>query len=357
MKKSKALGVAIFISVLLLGAVVTLAYVFSGQSAQSTKKEVATYKIMAQPDTLFSGTVQAQSTDDYLADTTKGTLSKINVKDGQAVKAGDVLLTYQAANADLTTLTFAVQTAQNTLDNATQNLASAKTQIVQLKTQLAQATDATEKAGIDSQVTAANQAVLQSEQAVTTAQLGLTQANTQLAQAQAGQTVTVAAKQDGIAQVNANAAAADPIVSVVSNTRIVMGSSTEFDYAKLKVGEKLSITTVNGNQKTMGLITKINQTPVQAAASATANAGSSVVTYNFIVSPDKTLQYGYTVQMGLANTEIIIPRSAVTDGKVQLKVGSHFERRTVTTEEANGQLKVLSGLKVGDVISQNGNAS
>lgn len=355
MKKNKTLFISIGASVILLAGVIGVAVLFSS-GKQNAKRQTSTYKITAQPDTLFSGTVQAEETDNYLNDPSKGTLSKINVKDGQFVKAGDPLLTYQATNADLTTLTFAVQTAQNALDNANGDVSDTTNQMTQIKKQYDQTTDDTEKSTLADQYNTLNQTLSQQERAVKTSQLGLSQAQTQLNQAQNGQTIIVQSKQDGIVQVSSAPAEGQPIVSVISNSRIVIGSVTEFDYNKLKVGDKVSITSLNGNQKETGLITTISQIP-NSTASTGSTEGSSVVSYNFTVIPNASFQYGYTVQIGLANKDIIIPKSAVKNGQVKVKVGDKFESRAIELEASRGQYKVLSGLKIGETIAKDWGSS
>lgn len=372
-KQTKLLLIVIGSSVLLLVAVIGFALLFSQQSAPQ-KKEVKIFKIEAQSDNVFQGIVTAKQEENEFLDASLGTLEKVHVKNAQEIKVGDVLLTYTAKATDIVSLEYAVKNAQLSLNNAQENLASHQTQLAQLQTQYNQALTNQKKAkknptnpedlmtsdpqSIQTQIDTINQTLQQDQQGIATAQLALEQAQANLTQAQNAQSINIKAKQAGIVILGNQNDKTAPLVKILSKETLIQAQVSEFDYQQVKTGEQVKIKTANLNQTVEGKITAVSPVPMSAAPSTTASSSTnSTAFYSFTVQPNKNLQYGYNVQVSVPDSDLLIPTSAVKDKMVQLKQkDGSFKAVKVIVEAKNGRLKVLSGLKVGDEIAEDGNA-
>ncbi|MFV0556185.1 MAG: efflux RND transporter periplasmic adaptor subunit [Lactovum sp.] len=348
MKKHKTLLISVLSVVILLSLTVAVAFLTRSFSVDDPVDfEMETYLVEAQPSLIFSGMVEATQMDKYLKDASLGTLSKVEVKDGEKVKVGQVLLTYEAKDTDLTSFSFAVQNAQDAVNIASAEINDANSQINQLTTRLNQSQDELEKSSLREQIDVLNQGLGQQHRSLNSAQLALSQAQTQLSEAQAGQTVTIKASQDGIAVVNKNASETEALVTVVSNTKVIKGSASEFDYKELVVGSAVNLTTLDKSQTATGKVDYVSLVPMSTSE------GLTISSYTFTVSLDKgsDLQYGFSVEIELPDKTIYIPETAVKDNKVQLKKDGEFIPQEIKyVKSETDMLQVTEGLNIGDEI-------
>jgi len=361
----------IILITLLVFGFFSIAILFYTKKNTITKKEIEIFEIVAQPDMIYQGTVASSQQDEYLLDASLGSLESINVENGQEVKVGDILLTYKSNNTDMVSLEYAIKTAQLSLSNSLQTLSSSQERGNQLQNRYNQAisnkkieqvnpTDmdnlsAITPESIQVQIDSNNQLIQQNKQTVAINQLALEQAQANLIHTQNSKTVTILAKQDGLAIVGNVNDLSRPLVQILNKNTIINGQISEFDYPKIRVGEKVIIRPINLDEEVTGTIISIGQVPNISSTTAGGNNSTSISYYSFVVRPDKDLQFGYGVQIHVIDTSVFIPKSALKDGYVEKKnTDGTFTKVDVEIQERNGELEVVSGLSIGDFISKNG---
>lgn len=330
------------ITATILGIVMLSALLLPRQKS-SQQENYTLYTVEKQADNLFKGSVTAKTATDYREDATLGELSQVNVTDGQAVKAGDVLLTYTKSSDDLSSQEFAVKSAENDLANAQADLAEAENKDARLRAKFNQAKEESEKQDINAQIETNNEAWKAAQRLVTASILARDQAQATLTAQKSKQTATVTSKTDGIIVMGTKSETA-PLLSVVSRETLVTGKVSEYDYDKLKLDDMVSVETVDLKKKVTGKIAYLSPVPEKATAETSASY------YTFKVTLDEPLQNGYTVQIHLPNETLYIPKSAVTNGQVYVKSGKTFNKVAVETQANGERLAVLSGLNSGDKI-------
>ena len=312
---------------IVLGIIVLSVFVLHKGKKNQTHT-YATYTVESQADSLFKGSVVASTFADYTKDVSLGELSKVNVIEGQEIKAGDVLLTYTKSSNELSSQEFTVKSAENELVNAKADMTEVENKDVSLRTKFTKAKNDAEKQVLNDQIETNNEALKTAQRALTTASLALEQAQTTMANQVAQQTISVTSKTAGNVVMGIDSETG-PLLSVVSKETFVLGKVSEYDYDKLKVNDNVKVETVDFKKKVSGKIS---------------------TQYNFKVNLDEPLQNGYTVQIHLPNASLYIPKSTVKSGYVYIKNGEQFKKVKVDTKEVDGKLQVLSGLKVGDKL-------
>lgn len=336
--QTKVLLISIVSSILALLIIVYFAFLLAPTTSMK-KDDGMVFDIKSQPESIFQGSIQATKEERINLDPSLGTLTSINVKNQQYVNAGDVLLTYNKS-VDLSSLEYAEKTAALTLANAKNSLAQA------------QANTGRNADG--------NDVIQQDKQQIAINQLALEEAQANLYQAKNTQKVIIKAQESGVAIVGDVNDTTKPIVDILSTDTSVNAEVSEFDYSKVKVGEKVKIRTVNLNNTITGTIDSVSQVPEIEGPSSTQNTTSNanIAYYKFTVKPDRDLQYGFNVQIILPNNDIMVPLSAVKDSFVELKqANGRFKKTKVEVQKKNGQYHVLFGLNVGDKIAKNGQAN
>lgn len=321
-----------------------LSALFLTKDKKSKATTYALYTVKQQADSIFKGRVVATSTTEYREDKTLGELEKIQVSDGQEVKAGDVLLTYnRLSTTDISSAAFAVKNAENELANAQEDVAEASNKDATLRDKFAKTSEDSEKDLINDQISVNNETWKAAERSVVAAYLALEQTQATLTNEKTQQTVTVKAKTAGVVVIGSKSETS-PLLSVVSRETIVEGIVTEYDYEKIKVNAGVTVKTVDLKKKVTGKISYLSAVPENIADATTSSK------YVFKVSLDQSLQNGYTVQVYLPNEGLYIPKSAVKSGRVYVKRGGKFSKQVIETKEVDGRLLLLSGLKVGDKL-------
>ena len=215
----------------------------------------------------------------FSLDLSLGTLENIVVKNGQQVKSGDVIATYQNATiADqaneqaqsLNKLNLAITNAKTNLDSAVQKRNQLANQLAQAKKSVQCLQAANDPSAIeasqqayDAQVEVVNQA----QQALDNSNLDFSDANAQVEQTRKKVTTSVTAPFYGTFYIDeaGKSSANTPYATIVSPGTIVQATVTEYDYNKLKLGQKVEILPVNDSRKVLGSITNISTLPQSAA--------------------------------------------------------------------------------------------
>ncbi|MDR2976601.1 MAG: hypothetical protein LBV19_04750 [Streptococcaceae bacterium] len=268
--------------------------------------------------------------------------------------------------SDLTSLEYAVKQAELALSQAQNTMQDLQEQASSFKTQHQQALEdqkaaqdnetqlenSQDSSAVQAEIDSNDQNIQQLTQSVATNSLALQSAQASLAEAQRTGQVTVKAKNSGVVKLGDPDDTSKPLISISSTVTVVTGQISEFDYDKLKVGDKVQIKTINLQQTISGVVASIDTTPTSGSTSETT---SSTSYYTFTITPSKNLQVGNNVQISLSDDTLHIPSSAVKDGYVRLKKDGKFVKKAVKTQAAsNGKLLVISGLKAGDVIAEDG---
>ena len=318
---------------------------------------------------ILSGQVSSEYADTYGAEASLGTLKSVDVSSGSEVQAGQDLMTFTNSSVDLQSLQDAVDKSNLSLSQAQQNLASLESQLAQAQQTLAndqaqvskyqndksaegQANLTSAQASVQADNTAIsglNSQILTAQQAIQSAQLDVQQSNQALTNGQNQATTVVTASRGGIALVSTDSTTGVKTVQVVSTNINIIGTVTEFDYSKLAVGDSVTLTPLSSNQSTTGTITQIDKLP--QASTANGTGGSTAISYNFTVKPDKFIQYGFSVQISLQQKLISLPNnSIISKNYVWLYKNGKVTKTTLTFDS---QHHVLTGLKVGDKIVTN----
>ncbi|EOL44456.1 efflux RND transporter periplasmic adaptor subunit [Enterococcus caccae] len=319
---------------------------------------------------LLKGEVKATQTQDIFYDQTFGTIADIPVKHEQEVKNGDVLLNYLNGEAQnradqqqriVNKSSLSAQQAAQNLSRAQTRYNEAQTSLNQMKADFNRETDPEKKeelkGKIDQQKTEAtsiNNEMVQAQQAL---DLAYTEVNDEAAALESEQgkvTSTVKATIDGVAMVNeaGKKSLEQPLVQVLSKSKQTKGIVTEYDLAKLKVGQEVSVTSIGSNQTAQGKISRIDQLP----KSKNGN-DSEIPTYEFIVDGEFPWAYGSSVQVSLPQPQLVLPEKTIVTKDNKTFVYVYKNGRAVKTDvkiaDMNGAKIVESGISKGTKIIGN----
>lgn len=303
----------------------------------------------------------------FSLDLSLGTLENIVVKNGQQVKSGDVIATYQNATiADqaneqaqsLNKLNLAITNAKTNLDSAVQKRN-------QLANQLAQAKKSVQclQAANDPSAIEASAQLDAAQQALDNANLDFSDANAQVEQTRKKVTTSVTAPFDATVYIDeaGKSSANTPYATIVSPGTIVQATVTEYDYNKLKLGQKVEILPVNDSRKVLGSITNISTLPQSAAVSNqasaalsgagnTASGGTTISNYSFTVEAQEEIHYGFSVQISVHLSDITIPKEALVKKGEETFVYTYKKGKVhltkVTVKEQVDGYSVEKGLAV-----------
>lgn len=303
----------------------------------------------------------------FSLDLSLGTLENIVVKNGQQVKSGDVIATYQNATiADqaneqgqsLNKLNLAITNAKTNLDSAVQKRNQLANQLAQAKknVQSLQATNDPSAIEASAQLDAAQQALDNSN-------LDFSDANAQVEQTRKKVTTSVTAPFYGTVYIDeaGKSSANTPYATIVSPGTIVQATVTEYDYNKLKLGQKVEILPVNDSRKVLGSITNISTLPQSAAVSNqasaalsgagnTASGGTTISNYSFTVEAQEEIHYGFSVQISVHLSDITIPKEALVKKGEETFVYTYKKGKVhltkVTVKEQVDGYSVEKGLAV-----------
>lgn len=345
-------------------------YFFLSSSNKNSEPSYSAFKLEPLDPLVLKGEINATQSEDIFYDQTLGTIASIPVKNEQEVKAGEVVLNYQ--NSDAQTRADQQQRTVNksslTAQQAAQNLTNAQTKyneaqaaLNQSKADVDRETDPEIKETLKSKVeqqqtelTAANSEVIQAQQALELANTDVNDEAATLETEQGKIVTTVQATQDGIAIVNeAGKKSLDiPLVRVLSKSKQIKGTVTEYDLSKLKTGQEVSVTSIGSNQEVAGKVGTINQLP------KTSTGGESEIpTYEFTVEGDFPWPYGSSAQVSLQQPQLILPQSAiVTEGKqtfVYIYKNGRAKKTEVKLSDSNNAKVVESGVSKGMTIIDN----
>ncbi|NBA57069.1 efflux RND transporter periplasmic adaptor subunit [Enterococcus hirae] len=347
-------------------------------------------KVKKNDPLILKGIVQPKTTSYLNFDQSLGKINTISAKNGQEINENDVVATYQNTTIEnqaeeqtqsLEKLNLAVTNAQMNLDNAIQKqkelenrLTSAKneqTAIVNKK--MDEEMKKAEKSEADNKIEtiqqaldAQKEAVLQAKQALDTANVDLTSANNSIEQTKKKITTTVTAPFKGIVYIDEKGKT-DPTIpyaTIVSPETVIKGSVTEYDYNKVKVGQKVTISQINEEKSTDGTITEIDALPEDMGVStqnASSTKNSTVSTFSFIISPKEPIHYGYNVQISISTNNLELAKKNTVKENNEIFVFIYRDgkvvKQKIEVKEENEKYLVKTGIKENDSIIETPNAN
>ena len=338
---------------------------------QSMNKEsVATMEIYTVPSTdkvFVNGKIEPEKVENIFLDATKGTVDKVEVKNGDVVEKGDVLFTYKNDQV------------QSQVEQLELQLNSAKSQKEEIKKQNAEAKKQLEdlkKAGLENQMPKGGQMPNLGQNAGGEISTGSVDEQIKLLEKQIKalkdkEYYKVTAPIGGkviLAESSTNPT--QPYITVESGDYYISGSVNEKDQPKIKEGQEVQITILSTNKNINGKISSVGNTPIDNGASLAAQtgaqggAGGNMSYYEVKITPDsqEDLTNGFHVQasVNLDKKPIEIPKEAIlsvdneefvfknVDGKLVKQVITYSPK-----EGSEDEVIVSSGLNEEDKIVSN----
>lgn len=315
-----------------------------------------------QEEVYATGTVVPVSLQEALA-LSPGRIAKVAVKVGDAVKAGQVLVTLDSTLADAQ-----VAQAQAGVEAAQTNVNTAQTNLDELK-KAQTASAASMSAGLSTGVAVSPSTMSQAEgvSAQSKAALKQAQAALKVAQVQQGQLVYKATIGGTVLEVNAQAGNLSPvqqplaIVADLSQMNIE-AQLNEVDAGKVKLGEKVTITSQTlGSASAQGTIVEIAPEAV-TVPSVQGNASPTVGVKIRLDQVPTGLKPGYTVSLQIivaTKTGVLaVPQEALFQEGSKNYVYRIQAGRLHKTEVKIGigddiNQEITSGLMKGDLVVLN----
>lgn len=389
----KKLTKTIFLLSIIGGILLFSGIIIYKSNLTASKKEdlYNTVTVKKSDSLIFKGIVQPKTTSYLNFDQSLGKINTISVKNGQEINENDVVAIYQNTTVEdqaeeqtqsLEKLNLAVTNAQINLDNATQKQQELENRLTIAKNEQTTIVNKkmddeikkTEKAESDNKIETIQQAldtqkeaVLQAQQALDAANVDLSSANNTIEQTKKKITTTVTAPFKGIVYTNdkGKVDTTVPYATIVSPETVIKGSVTEYDYNKVKVGQHVTISQINEEKATDGIITEINALPEEMAVSAqntSSTKNSTISIFSFLISPKEPIQYGYNVQISVPMNNLeLAKKNTVKENNNEVFVFIYREgevvKKKIEVKEDNEKYVVKTGLKENDLIIENPDTS
>ncbi|MBO1198230.1 efflux RND transporter periplasmic adaptor subunit [Staphylococcus simiae] len=353
--------IAIVIVVLLLAIAFIIKQV--NHSGDKSSNGYDTYTVKEETPISIEGKASPQSVKIYNNNSQIGTFLSAAVEDGQKVKQGTQLISYNTNASKRTDLANKVDQAQQQVNKDYEEInKSPNNQQFQTK-------------------------LTQDQSALNDAQQQLSQHDRQLND-------SMYAAFDGTINIQneSNVGDGQPILQLISNQPEIKTTVSEFDIDKIKVGDKVNVAINSNGKKGEGKIIKINQLPTSfedsassgaSASGAASSAGgeqgdegqaSAAQASNPTVNVPSGGKAGepskYTVVIG--DLDIPVRPGLSLDAKIPLKTmklpndvltkdnqvfvvdkNNKVHKREIKIDRNNGQIIVKKGLKSGDKVLKN----
>ena len=358
MTKKKIWAISIIIFILLIISVVIFKYILRDHKQQHSGYD--TYTVKAETPIQIEGKAAPQSVKTYQYNSQVGTLIAATVEDGQKVRQGERLISYD-------TNTSKRQSMANKVNQAQQQVNKDVTQINQTPNDQSLQTKLTED------------------------QSALSEAQQQLAQYDKQVNDSTVASFNGIVNIKNDSDASDgePILQLISNQPQVKASVSEFDIDKIKEGDNVNIK-INSNGKSgTGKIIKIDQLPTSFEDSTNTNtaqasqqgnmesngeAGGTQTAINptvnnpsggkdgaaskytvIIGNIDLPIRAGFSLEAKIPLKTLKLPKNVLTKDNQVFVLDSEYKvhKRHIKIERNNDQIIVKKGLKAGDKVIKN----
>lgn len=360
MKKKHIIFISIILVIILSG---TSAYIFKRNKALATNKDVkiALYTIPVKEKIFVNGIIVPEKTENIYKDETKGSIDKVSITDGQVVKKGDALFTYQ--NDQIT----------DQIDQAKQQITNSNNQKKKLLDKQVETKKLLAKQKAEAQASVDNTSAAISLTAGTEAQISTyldqidavqTQINTsndQVKKLETKEFTYITAPIDGKVILNDAKDMTKPYIIIETTTFYVKGSINEKDQTKVKPDQEVDILIFSTNKKLTGRVKSVGNSPDTAVVAQSTTGGGSAISYydaNIALDSQQDVVEGFHVQatVKLKEEEMKIPKSSILEeaGKqyVFKVVNKKLTKQAITSiKSTESEVSVLSGLTDNDSIA------
>ncbi|BDR59637.1 efflux RND transporter periplasmic adaptor subunit [Xylocopilactobacillus apicola] len=333
MKKKKVLIISAIVVAVAVIAFVGINRMNRSKAMEAKMMEQSgyeTYKVTNVPDLSMSGKIVAGKTQALMSP--NGKLDQLNVKDGQEVTNGTVLLTVTDTSV------------QDNINNQKSVVAKANRMVTSANNALKSAQQSYNQADEESKPSLKD-AVSKAQQDVNDANTDLNEENSKLTELQNKLHANLNAPFDGIVSVDNNSKDGVPAITMNSKQKVLQASVSEYDYPKVHVGDSIEITGVDGSPSQKTTITKINQVP--------SNQGKGTAYYSFSADVNDEFLYGQSVKLKIAQKGLKIPESAVHNGSIFKVVHGKARKIKADVSKSGDVFLVNSGVAKGEVIVAN----
>ena len=360
--KKKLLWSIIGVAIILVLIIVAFIVKQTTGSGSKDSKGYDTYTVKKETPISLEGKASPKSVKTYNSNSQIGTFQSPAVDDGQKVKQGDRLLSYDTNNSKRQQLANKVDQAQQQVNDDYQKINQSP-----------------------------NNNQLQSK--LTQDQSSLNEAQQQLSQHDKQMNDSIYASFDGKVNIKNGEDAGDgqPVLQLISDNPQIKSTVTEFDVDKIKEGDEVDVTVNSNGKKGKGKILKVDELPTSyddsasgESSGAQASAGgqgedseegaSAAQTSNPTVNNPSGGKEGDTSKYNVIIGDLDIPVRAgfSMDAKIPLKtkklpndvltkdndvfvVDKHnkVHKCDINIDRSNGQIIVKKGLKAGDKVIKN----
>ncbi|EXJ23932.1 periplasmic component of efflux system [Alkalibacterium sp. AK22] len=365
-KPGKGWVAGLLVGVLLV-LIVGVQWVSGSESGTDEGADYTVYEVYEEAPVLFDGRVQALDIQEVYLDGGSEELVELYVTNGQTVEPGTELLTYQN------------EEAQRQLDDQRRQRERLVSRRSALETDRANAVngrDRAEREGNQYKEDSAleGEAVGRFESELSSYEMEIAEAEMEISQIdQADQDLLeqledldfsinrlsdqakVTEKAVISGQVHVNPGGTEdgqgtgaPYLSIVSEDVEIEASVSEYDFEKIKKGEKVHISLTNSDREMEGAITYVSSIPAQVSGE------NETARYLFTVSPDEPIQYGFSVEIAFYEGLIYLPASTVISEEegtyVYVYNDGTAERRPVEVESEGNMYLLKEGLMSGEEV-------
>lgn len=375
MKEKKWILLIFILGLLIIGNIFFIAL---SRSEDETKKSSYTlYEVEKSPILLFQGKVVPKHEDVYFFDASFGRIEKIEVEENQKVQKGDIIFTYineeqqnnitkESVNIEQIKreLSYAQQDYQKLLEKLVHTQNSLDTEEMEIE-KLNQAVNEKERHEVieeQERIEGLKLSIQQKEQEIINLNDGIVSINRRIETIEANLAASeneyqihinktsqnVIARNSGIVHTVTEGESNQPILHVISEEMQIIGEVSEFDYEKLSVHQKVTIQSMNSDEKILGEIVFIQKTPTEDANE------KGISTYQFVVQINEKMQYGFNVQIELQKEGFIISDEAILEENEKFYVfvyeDGRIKKQEIFLEKKDEEIRVKSGVKQGDKL-------
>lgn len=351
--KKKYMKFVIMAAVIVVATIVIVIVSSIGKSSSDENTKLETMKVEYSDKIFINGTVQTVNNKNIYLNLGNGQVDTVSVKDGQEVKAGDVLFTYKNDDLDFTAANTAVKQANRAKKQAESDLVDAKNALTDLQNQ---------GVGEDG-LKEAKAAVTQCQNALDQANDDVQDANEALNTLKSKQNLEVKADVNGIVNIiGSQEDSNSPYMKISSGDLCAKGTVNEKSVAKVKVDDTAKILVIATGKSINGKISEVSREPLTIGTEAASQGGdssSSLSNYNVTLTLDNTadLINGYHVQATVigADSKLEVSKDALVKDKYIFKVvNKKLTKVSITYKNTKGKkIAILSGIKDGDEIVTN----
>ncbi|MBU5455237.1 efflux RND transporter periplasmic adaptor subunit [Caproiciproducens sp. MSJ-32] len=325
-------------------------YLKNNSSAKNKDSKLTVFKIQSSEKTFINGIIIPENSKYIYLDSTKGSVHKINVNNGQVVKKGDILFIYK--NEQVIEQITQINTQINTNKNQKKNLLSKIGEVKKLNK-------------VDSLATSIEAQTEAYEEQIASINIQINSLEEQLKTVKEKEYYSVISPIDGIVNINTDEKnLTSPFIIVESSNLYVSGIISEKEQPKLKANQIADVLVLSTNKSVKGKIISIGNRPVDTTANANnlKSGGTNISNYEVKIALDsqENLTNGFHVQatVKLSEQPMKIPKSAIIPEDYKYYVFKIVDNKLQKVEikyenSDSNEVTVKEGLKEEDKIITN----